>query len=538
MHMQDDFPLLLSTLYQNAVWQFPDQEIVSVNADLTRHHTTYGQTDERVRRLASALDQRLGTEVGDAVATFAWNNHRHHELYWATANTGRICHTLNIRLFPDQLVYIANHAKDKILFIDPDLAPLLAPLVGRFETVETVVIMGATAEGSGIEGAIAYEELLVEATPIGQWPVLDERSPMMLCYTSGTTGNPKGVAYTQRSTYLHTISNLATNHIAADDNVLPVVPMFHAAAWGYPFMAVTNGAKITYPGPDLSGKAIVDLFVDEQVTFSAGVPTVWLGIQQHLEANPGIDLSHVRALFCGGSAVPRAMIDWFATEREVRVVQGWGMTETNPVASAATLKPAMESLPWEEQLDYLETAGRPIPGLEVKIVDELGEALPHDGESFGELLIRGPWIAAEYYQDARSPQSFLDGWLRTGDVCKITPDGYIKITDRAKDVIKSGGEWISSLDVENEIMAHPDILEATVVGLKHPKWQERPVAFVVPKADADVTDADIREFLAPRIASWWIPDEIITIDAIPKTGTGKFDKKVVRDQYSDLLMDG
>lgn len=534
MHMQDDFPLLLSTLYDNAVWQYGPQEIVSVEADRSIHRTTYGETDLRIRKLASALDG-LGTRIGDAIGTFAWNNRRHHELYWATANTGRICHTLNIRLFPEQLVYIVNHAEDKVVFVDPDLAPLLAPIIPQFETVEHIVVMGPDA--SVIPGAIAYEDLIADAAPVTEWPLLDERSPMMYCFTSGTTGNPKGVAYTQRSTYLHTISNLAANPIGAEDNVLPVVPMFHAAAWGYPFMAVTVGAKLTYPGPDLSGEAITRLFIDEGVTFSAGVPTVWLGIQHHLEANPDIDLSHMRALFCGGSAVPRAMIDWFATQRGVRVVQGWGMTETNPVASAATLKPWMEDLPWTEQLDVLETAGRPIPGLQVKIVDELGERLPHDGEAFGELLIRGPWIAAEYYNDPRSPQSFVDGWLRTGDVCKITPDGYIRITDRAKDVIKSGGEWISSLDVENEIMAHPDVAEATVVGLKHAKWQERPAAFIVPKPGTNLTPDDIREFLTPRIAHWWMPDEIVFIDAIPKTGTGKFDKKVVRDRYADLLMD-
>jgi fatty-acyl-CoA synthase len=533
--MQDDFPLLLSTLYDNAVWQYGQQEIVSVEADRSIHRTTYLETDDRVRRLATAFDTKLGIAPGEAVGTFAWNNHRHHELYWATANTGRVCHTLNIRLFADQLTYIVNHAQDKVIFIDPDLAPLIAPLVDTFETVERYVIMGPTTDECGIPDAISYEDLIADVEPHGQWPLLDERSPMMLCYTSGTTGHPKGVAYTQRSTYLHTISNIAANPISADDNVLPVVPMFHAAAWGYPYMAVTVGAKLTYPGPDLSGKGITDLFIDEHVTFSAGVPTVWFGIQEHLEANPEIDLSHVRALFCGGSAVPRAMIDWFQRERNVRVVQGWGMTETNPVASAATIKPWMEDWDWERQLDVLETAGRPIPGLQVKIVDGNGDELPHDGEAFGELLIRGPFIAAEYYKDERSKDTFVDGWLRTGDVCKITPDGYVKITDRAKDVIKSGGEWISSLDVENQIMGHPDVAEATVVGLAHPKWQERPVAFIVQKAGSDVTPDELREFLEPLIATWWMPDEFIFIEAIPKTGTGKFDKKVVRAKYADLL---
>ena len=535
MHMQDDFPLLLSTLYDHAVWIHPDQEVVSVEADRSVTRWTYAQLDERIRRLATAFDS-LGIGVGDAVGTFAWNNHRHHELYWATANTGRICHTINIRLFADQIVYIVNHAGDKVVFVDPDLVPLIAPLMERLETVDTVVIMG-DEPADAIPGSLAYEDLIADQRGHGTWPTLDERSPLMFCYTSGTTGNPKGVAYTQRSTYVHTISNLANFPIEATDNVLPVVPMFHASAWGYPFMAVAQGAKLTYPGPDLSPEALVALFTGEKVTFSAGVPTVWIGIRHYLEAHPEVDVSSIRAFLCGGSAVPRAMIEWYWTERGIRVVQGWGMTETNPVASLARLKPHMEDWGLDEQLDRLETAGIPVPGLQIKIVDEVGDELPHDGEAFGELLIRGPWIAAEYYKDDRTPQSFDEGWLRTGDVCKITPEGYIRITDRAKDVIKSGGEWISSLDVENALMAHPAVAEATVVGLKHLKWQERPAAFVVSVEDSSVSEQELRDHLASRLAKWWLPDKIVFVDEIPKTGTGKFDKKLVRDQYSDLLMD-
>ncbi len=532
-HMQDDFPLLLSTLYDHGVWQYPDQEIVSVEHDRQKVRSTYAETDTRVRALATAFD-KLGLEVGDAVGTFAWNNRRHHELYWATANTGRVCHTLNIRLHPDQIEYVVNHAQDRVMFVDPDLVPVLAPLASRFEYVETFVVMGETAD-ERLPGSIAYEDLISDMAPLADWPMLDEQSPMMFCYTSGTTGNPKGVAYTQRSTYLHTVSNLANIPIHPTDNVLPVVPMFHAAAWGYPFMAVTKGAKLTYPGPDLSPEGLVPLLEGEKVTYSAGVPTVWLGIKQFLQAHPEADLSSIRAFLCGGSAVPRSLIEWFLTERGIQVIQGWGMTETNPVASAATLKPGMEELDLAKQLDYMETAGVPIPGLQVKIVDELGEELPHDGEAFGELLIRGPWIAAEYYKDERSAQSFEDGWLRTGDVCKITPDGYIRITDRAKDVIKSGGEWISSLDLENEIMAHPDVSEAAVVGLRHEKWQERPVAFVV-SAAADLEASDIESFLKERVASWWLPDRYVFIEELPKTGTGKFDKKVLRKENADLLV--
>ena len=534
-HMMD-FPLLLSTLYDRAVRIYPDQEIVSVESDRSIARTTYGEVDGRVRRLATALKDRLGVGEGEAIATFAWNNRRHHELYWATANSGRICHTVNLRLFPDQVVYIINHAADKALFVDPDLVPLIERIASSLESIQTFVVMGTTVGDAKLPNAIAYEDLIDGVAPQGAWPLLDERSPMMLCYTSGTTGNPKGVAYTQRSTYLHTISNLANFHLGPGDNVLPVVPMFHASAWGYPWMATAVGAKLTYPGPDLTPAGLVRLFGQERVTFSAGVPTVWLGIQQFLSEHPEADVSSLRAFLCGGSAVPRAMIDWFWKNRGILVQQGWGMTETNPVASIALLKPAMADWDFDRKLDVLETAGLPVPGLEVKIVDDSGVELPHDGEAFGELLIRGPWIAAEYYRDPRSGQTFSDGWMRTGDVCKITPDGYIRITDRAKDVIKSGGEWISSLDLENTLMAHPAVAEATVVGLKHVKWQERPAAFVVLRPGASTTEADLLAFLEERVVKWWLPDRVIFIDQIPKTGTGKFDKKVVRDQYADLLM--
>lgn len=534
-HMQDDFPLLLSTLYDQAVRLYPDREIVSVEADRSVARTTYGETDSRIRRLATAVADRLGVEQGKAVGTFAWNNRRHHELYWALANTGRICHTLNIRLFADQITYIVNHGEDEVIFIDPDLVPLIAPIVDTFETVRHFVVMGSEAD-ERLPGSIAYEELIDGVDEAGAWPLLDERSPMMLCYTSGTTGNPKGVAYTQRSTYMHTVSNLANFAMAPNDNVMPVVPMFHAAGWGYPYMATMRGAKIIYPGPDLSPEGLVRLISQERVTFSVGVPTVWLGIQHHLADNPDLDVSSVRAFLCGGSAVPRAMIDWYWKERGILVQQGWGMTETSPIAAVAILKPHMEDWDWERKLDYLETAGLPVPGVQVKIVDDEGEPLPHDGEAFGELLIRGPWVAAEYYKDPRTPQSFEDGWLRTGDVCKIDPEGYVRITDRAKDVIKSGGEWISSIDLENTLMAHPGVAEATVVGLKHAKWQERPVALVIKKGGIDVSEEELLGFLEERVAKWWLPDRIVFVDEIPKTGTGKFDKKVVRDQYSDLLL--
>jgi fatty-acyl-CoA synthase len=535
-HMMDDFPLLLSTLYDHAVRIYPTQEIVSVESDLSIRRQTFAETDDRIRRLATALQTKLGVDAGEAVGTFAWNNVRHHEIYWATANTGRICHTLNIRLFPEQLEYVINHGEDQVVFIDPGLVPLLMPLVDSLPSVRAYVVMAEGLHGAELPNVISYEDLIADVEPMSSWPQLEERSPMMYCYTSGTTGHPKGVAYTQRSTYLHTIHNLANLPINSTDAVLPVVPMFHAAAWGLTFQATTVGAKLVLPGPDMSAAGLVRLFHDEKVTFSAGVPTVWTGIQHYLADHPEADVSSIEKFVCGGSAVPRSMIKWFWENRGIRVLQGWGMTETNPIAAVAQLKPEMESWDFERQLDFLETAGIPVAGLQVKIVDDEGAELPHDGEAFGELLIRGPWIAAEYYNDPRSPESFVDGWLRTGDVCKITPEGYIRITDRAKDVIKSGGEWISSIDLENTLMGHPNVAEAAVVGVKHAKWEERPIAVAVWMGDEEPSEGVLKEYLEGKIAKWWMPDRIIFVDDIPKTGTGKFDKKVVRTMHADLLL--
>ena len=390
----------MSTLYDRAVWLYPDQEIVSVEADRSVTRTTYGETDTRVRRLATAL-HGLGLTQGDPVGTFAWNNRRHHELYWATANTGLVCHTVNIRLFADQIAYIVNHAGDKVLFVDPDLAPLLGPITPELETVETYVVMGESASDA-IPGSIAYEDLIGDAEPHGPWPQLDERSPMMFCYSSGTTGNPKGVAYTQRSTYLHTISNLANFNMLPSDNVLPVVPMFHAAAWGYPFMAVTQGAKLTYPGPDLTPQGLVPLLRTGESDIQCrgahrlardhALPRGESGCRPLLD--PGIPLRGIG----GPTSDDRVVLEGPGNPDHA----GLGHDRDQPRGVHCLLKPEMEDWDLDRQLDFLETAGLPVAGLQVKIVDEIGEELPHDGEAFGELLIRGPWIAAEYYQDTRS----------------------------------------------------------------------------------------------------------------------------------------
>ena len=529
-----DFPLLLSTLYERAVRYYPHQEIVSVDATGVRQRSTYGATDDRVRRLVAALD-RLGIESGEVIGTLAWNTQQHHEIYWATANTGRICHTVNVRLSADHIRYIIDHGRDRAMFISGDMVATAEQLAPDLPGVEHWILLDGDPSAASLPGAIAYEDLMSGPGHTGPWPELDERSPHMYCYTSGTTGNPKGVAYTQRSTYMHALSGIVFAPLLAKDNIMPVVPMFHAAAWGHPFMAVTAGCKITYPGHDLSAEGLVNLIEGEGVTFSAGVPTVWLAIQHHLEAHPERDTSSMHSFMCGGSAVPRAMIDWYWKTRGIKVIQGWGMTETNPVATFSMLRPEMEDWDWERRLDFIETQGLLIPGLRAKIVDDEGRELPQDGEAFGELLVQGPWVAAEYIRDPRTADTMVDGWLRTGDVCKITPEGYIRITDRAKDVIKSGGEWISSIDLENLIMAHPKVAEAAVIGVEHPRWQERPVALVVPQPGQEIIEEELAGHLRGKVADWWLPDAYLTVAEIPKTSTGKFDKKVMRGQYADYL---
>jgi fatty-acyl-CoA synthase len=532
--LMQDVPLTLPHLFGRAETLFFDKEIVTVTATGIER-TTYGSWAERTRRLGGVLDD-LGISDDGRVATFGWNTARHLELYFAAPCTGRVLHTLNIRLFPEQLVYIANHAEDEVIFVDRSLLGLLWPLVDQLETVRHFVVMddgkGEVPSPDGGRPLHDYEDLLANADPVG-FAVDDENRAASMCYTSGTTGNPKGVVYTHRSTFLHTLGTMVSSGIsvAEDDRILPVVPMFHANAWGLAHAAVASGASLVMPGPDLSPPAIANLIVDERVTIAAGVPTIWMGVLPELK---GRDTSSLRAIPCGGSAVPRALSEAYREQTGLPIMQAWGMTETSPVASVGRIKSTIDAvLDDEGRADLRTTVGQPSICVEPRVVRPGStEALPWDGESSGELQVRGPWIAAEYYNDERSPESFTeDGWLKTGDVAVIDHHGYIRLVDRTKDVIKSGGEWISSVDLENELMGHPKVAEAAVIGIPHPKWAERPLACVVVKPGEELTKEEVLEFLAPRVAKWWLPDDVVFVDEIPKTSVGKFSKKDLRDKF-------
>ncbi|MCX6509660.1 MAG: long-chain fatty acid--CoA ligase [Actinobacteria bacterium] len=536
--LMQDGPLVLTNLFDRAEKLFPEKEIVTATATGAERET-YGEWAERTRRLGGVLDD-LGISADGRVATFAWNTARHLELYFAAPCSGRVLHTLNIRLFPEQITYIVNHAEDEVIFVDKSLLGLLWPLVDAFTTVRHIVVMddgkGELPTETGGRLLHDYEVLLASASPV-EWNVTDENQAASMCYTSGTTGNPKGVVYSHRSTWLHTMAAMMADGLGAGerDTILPVVPMFHANAWGLAHVGVASGANLVMPGSDLSPKAIVNLIESERVTIAAGVPTIWMGVLNEVD---GRDVSSLRSIPCGGSAVPKHLSEAYREKIGIPILQAWGMTETSPLASAAKVKSTMLSLSEDEQADYRASIGLPAFGVQARIADqETGEELPWDGETSGELQVAGPWVAKEYYNDSRSPESFTaDGWLKTGDVATIDSEGFMHIVDRTKDVVKSGGEWISSVELENEIMAHPAVAEAAVIGVKHPKWSERPLACVVVKPGETLTREDVLAFLDGRVAKWWLPDDVVFINEVPKTSVGKFSKRDLREQFADYVL--
>ena len=527
--------LLMSRILGRGAQLDPNEEVVTLMPNGT-HRQTLKATWHRANQVAGALSA-MGIQQGDRVASFMWNNYRHLELYQAVPSMGAVLHTLNIRLGAADLEYIINHAGDRVIFADEDLLPLLEPLLDKIPTVEKIIIC---RHGEGGETTFSdaedYEAFIQDQPTQYAWPDIDEHAPMGLCYTSGTTGKPKGVMYPHRSTYLHTINQAMTDamNLSALDAVCGIVPMFHAMGWGVPFTASMLGCKQVMPHRFMDPERLLQLMCDEEVTLSAGVPTIWQGVKTVLENNPGkYDTQLLSRLTCGGSAPPVSMMRWYWQEHGIEMIQGWGMTETNPLGtlSRKVAKRSHLTLSEDQQFDNIAKAGLASPGLEIEIFDEHWETLPHDGEAVGELLIRGPWICSEYYNDPQ-PEKFHDGWLVTGDVAKIDREEYLIIADRSKDLIKSGGEWISSVDLENHIVALPGVRQAAVVAQPHPKWDERPVALVILLEGANVTKDLILDHCAEIFAKWQLPDDVIFVHEIPLTSTGKIDKKVIRSQLA------
>ncbi|MCZ6618768.1 MAG: 3-(methylthio)propionyl-CoA ligase [Gammaproteobacteria bacterium] len=535
-----DTPLMITSLIRHAAQYHGDTEIVSRTVEGPIHRYGYRDAFARISKLANALTG-LGIEQDDRIATLAWNGYRHFELYYAISGIGAVCHTINPRLARDQIVYIVNHARDQYIFVDLTFVPLLETVAAQFTSVKGFVVLTDREHmpDTRLANAICYEELIAGEPTVFDWPDLDETQAASLCYTSGTTGNPKGVLYSHRSTILHA---LATNGadvfgFTSRDSVLPVVPMFHVNAWGIPYTCPISGAKIVFPGPGYDGKSLYELFDTEKVTAAAGVPTIWMSLLEYLRET-GKKLPYLERTVIGGAAVPRSMIEEFQNDYNVRVSHAWGMTEMSPVGTTGKLKGSMENLSEQEKYDYRVKQGRVIYGVEMEVVNDEGSRRPRDGKAFGELLVRGPWVASSYYNDERgTAASFTeDGWLRTGDVSTLDADGFMQIVDRSKDLIKSGGEWISSIDLENIAVSHPDVLEAAVIGIAHPKWGERPLLIVVPREAGKLSKDAMLAYLAPSVAKISVPDDVVFVDELPHTATGKVYKMGLREKYCGHIL--
>jgi fatty-acyl-CoA synthase len=532
--------LLISSIAQHAEKFHGDREIVSVTADNPHHRYTVREAMARAKQLANALG-RLGVGRGERVASLAWNDYRHLEVYYGVSGSGYVCHTINPRLFPEQIVYIINHAEDRFICVDAMFVPLLEAIADKIPNVEGFIVMTDEAHmpDTALPNVMCYESLLAAESPDFDWPELDETSASALCYTSGTTGNPKGVLYDHRSTILHAYGTLAIDvaGMSSRDVVLPVVPFFHVNAWGVPYSALMAGAKLVLPGPKMGdGEALYALMDGEDVTMALGVPTVWLALLQYTE-QAGKRLDKLERSLVGGAAVPRAMIEAFRDKHGVELRQGWGMTETSPIGTVNTIKAGLDGLSNEEQLDLSTKAGRGIFGVEMRIVDDNGEELPWDGEAFGALQVRGPWICSDYYKLEGSGGTHTDdGWFETGDVATIDPQGYMAITDRTKDVIKSGGEWISSIELENAAMGHRAVAEAAVIGVAHPKWTERPLLVVVKAQGEDVSKEELLAYFDGKVATWWVPNDVVFVEELPHTATGKVKKIELRKQFAEYRL--
>lgn len=536
--LMQDWPLTVDKILDHAKNWHPHREVVTRSVEGPVVRSTYGEIHGRARRVSNVL-KNWDVKVGDRVATLAWNTGRHIEAWYGIMGIGAVCHTLNPRLFPEQLIYIINHAEDRIIFVDLTFVPLLEAILPHCPTVERVVVMTDqwNMPATKLPRAECYEQLLEESSEDIEWGGFDEQTACGLCYTSGTTGNPKGVLYSHRSNFLHTLVTLQATIMGAtpDEVILPVVPMFHANAWGIAFSGPAAGSKLVMPGAQMDGGSIYELLESERVTFSAAVPTVWQGLLAYMREN-SLKLSTVKKVLIGGSAVPESLIRAFNDEFGVEVFQGWGMTETSPVGTLSRLTPELSALPYDEQMKWRIKQGMPPLGVELKLKNYAGQEMPHDGKTYGRLMVRGPTIAGGYFKDEGGKILDNEGFFDTGDVSTIDEHGFMQITDRAKDVIKSGGEWISSIDIENISVGHPKVELATVIGAAHPKWDERPVLVLKLKPGESQDKQEHLDFLQGKIAKWWMPDDVVFVDDIPLGATGKIDKKVVRERMKDYVL--